>query len=301
MRHFWKCADGSLPRILSPVGLFVLLASLILTTNAQAIDANLIDITKYSDWNDLRACVQCWLSTCPGNVFRLFGCTTNACACRASTLGSIIPVLEDGVVSACSNLDDASTAVSVLKGYCSEKGYTSILEPTILETTACIWRRSIGLPDDLGNAYDLDIPASEAETRTLAHQVTESRASSSEVLESSTSASETSTEASAEMSAQASTAASTGQATGRAAGHGDANTTLRSTQSQSTSTTTTSSAATVHETTSGAGGGDGSGLKVGEILGIVIGILSLIVAVVGVAIMKRNQKSQPATTTDKWN
>lgn len=135
MRHFWKCADGSLPRILSPVGLFVLLASLILTTNAQAIDANLIDITKYSDWNDLRACVQCWLSTCPGNVFRLFGCTTNACACRASTLGSIIPVLEDGVVSACSNLDDASTAVSVLKGYCSEKGYTSILEPTILETT----------------------------------------------------------------------------------------------------------------------------------------------------------------------
>ncbi|KAL6407059.1 hypothetical protein AUP68_09882 [Ilyonectria robusta] len=269
MRHFWKCADGSLPRILSPVGLFVLLASLVLTTNAQAIDANLIDITKYSDWNDLRACVQCWLSTCPGNVFRLFGCTTNACACRASTLGSIIPVLEDGVVSACSNLDDASTAVSVLKGYCSEKGYTSILEPTVLETTA--------------------------------HQVTESRASSSEVLESSTSASETSTEASAEMSAQASTAASTGQATGRAAGHGEANTTLRSTQSQSTSTTTTSSVATVRETISGDGGGDGGGLKIGEILGIVIGILSLIVAVVGVAIMKRNQKSQPATTTDNWN
>lgn len=135
MRHFWKCADGSLPRILSPVGLFVLLASLILTTNAQAIDANLIDVTKYPDWADLRACVQCWLSTCPGNVFRVFGCTTNACACRASTLGSMIPVLEDGVISACSNLDDASTAVSVLKGYCSEKGYTSIVEPTILETT----------------------------------------------------------------------------------------------------------------------------------------------------------------------
>lgn len=59
--------------------------------------------------------------------------------------------------------------------------------------------------------------------------------------------------------------------------------------------------ATVRETTSGDGGGGGSGLKVGEILGIVIGILSLIVAVVGVAIMKRNQKSQPATTTDNWS
>ncbi|KAH6971897.1 hypothetical protein EDB80DRAFT_418795 [Ilyonectria destructans] len=135
MRHFWKRADGYLSRILPPVGLFVLLASLILTTNAQAIDANLIDITKYPDWNDLRTCVQCWLTTCSGNIFEVVGCKTNACACRASTLGSMIPILEDGVLSYCSNFDDASTAVSVLKGYCSEKGYTSIIEPTVLETT----------------------------------------------------------------------------------------------------------------------------------------------------------------------
>lgn len=34
----------------------------------------------------------------------------------------------------CSNLDDETSAVSILTQYCADKGYTSIVEPTILAT-----------------------------------------------------------------------------------------------------------------------------------------------------------------------
>jgi len=102
---------------------------------AQAVDPDAIDFSVVSGWKDLRGCVQCWLQTCWDNIAEREQCKTNACLCRGSTLGEAIPKLSQGVMSYCSNIDDASTAVSVLTAYCSAKGYTQVVAPTTLQPT----------------------------------------------------------------------------------------------------------------------------------------------------------------------
>ncbi|KAJ9151621.1 hypothetical protein NKR19_g4741 [Coniochaeta hoffmannii] len=71
---------------------------------AQAVDPDAIDFSVVSGWKDLRG----W---------------------------EAIPKLSQGVMSYCSNIDDASTAVSVLTAYCSAKGYTQVVAPTTLQPT----------------------------------------------------------------------------------------------------------------------------------------------------------------------
>ena len=66
------------------------------------------------------------------------GCGTNACLCRADTLGSAEQILSSAVSQSCSYIQDISTVTSMLVSYSLAKGYMSIIEPTILATTgAC--------------------------------------------------------------------------------------------------------------------------------------------------------------------
>jgi hypothetical protein len=103
---------------------------------AQAINPDLVVWTTIGQWADLRSCVQGSLagSWSPSLQYRV-GCTTNACFCRADTLGSAEQILSSVVLAACSDFEDQTTAVSILTSYCAAKGYTSVLAPTILPAT----------------------------------------------------------------------------------------------------------------------------------------------------------------------
>ncbi|KAK3326972.1 hypothetical protein B0T19DRAFT_420492 [Cercophora scortea] len=113
----------------------LLLMGYIRLAASQAVDPDKINFATMSQWKDLRDCVRCQLQSCYGNIADYEGCATNGCICRGSTLGDAIPKLRGDTLSYCSNLDDASTAVSVLTAYCASKGYTQVVQPTILQTT----------------------------------------------------------------------------------------------------------------------------------------------------------------------
>jgi hypothetical protein len=102
---------------------------------AQAIDPDIIDFTKISGWKDLRVCLQgCFLAFHPP-VQETAGCTTNACLCRPSTLGLAIQAASDCALKGCQNLDDQVTARKIVIDYCAAKGYTSIVSPTVLQSS----------------------------------------------------------------------------------------------------------------------------------------------------------------------
>jgi hypothetical protein len=109
--------------------------------DAQAINPDLVVWTTIAPWPDLRSCLQYSLNgygfpSIQGQV----GCSTNACLCRPDTLGLAEQSLSSIVQQECSDLQDISTATSILVSYCSAKGYTSIIEPTILATTGACTR-----------------------------------------------------------------------------------------------------------------------------------------------------------------
>lgn len=105
----------------------------------QATDPDTIDFTTMPSWKDLRYCLQCQFNSQSGCWYPMItgesGCGTNACICRADIMGKMIPEVSSAAQKACSDLDDASMAVSLYTAYCSTKGYTQIVKPTILQTT----------------------------------------------------------------------------------------------------------------------------------------------------------------------
>jgi FtsH-binding integral membrane protein len=113
-----------------------------LSVDAQQIESDTIDFTTIQIWDDLRSCLKdvfntCgFLGGCRDNVALEVGCQTNACLCRASTLGEAVEDAMDLSMSYCSNYDDQSSATSILTSYCSVRGYTSIVAPTIVTTGA---------------------------------------------------------------------------------------------------------------------------------------------------------------------
>ncbi|KAM7200708.1 hypothetical protein V8F20_005210 [Naviculisporaceae sp. PSN 640] len=83
-----------------------LLRQVIILVDRQAVDEDNIDLSVIPGYQDLDNCVKCWLHDC--------------CA----------------VLDNCKDLDDASMAVSFYTAYCSTKGFTEIVSPTILQPTA---------------------------------------------------------------------------------------------------------------------------------------------------------------------
>jgi hypothetical protein len=141
--------------------------------DAQAINPDLVVWTTISQWPDLRFCVQvCLGGSGAGMGFPSIqgqvGCNTNACLCRPDILGSAEQSLSSVVSGQCSDIQDISTATSILASYCSAKGYTSIIEPTILATTgACTYA-----PTATVTAYVTQyVTVSLATTKTCRHQV----------------------------------------------------------------------------------------------------------------------------------
>jgi hypothetical protein len=128
--RFPPCSGGRLATVI-----LLLLASSVDLAASQAVKADNVDFSTMEIWRDLKSCVQCLLQTCSNNVVVSEGCYTNACICRDSTLGGVVPKISSRVLSLCSNFDDASTAVSVMTAYCASQGYTAIVEPTIIQTT----------------------------------------------------------------------------------------------------------------------------------------------------------------------
>lgn len=110
----------------------ILFACLFHPSNSQAVPDDSIVFTTQAGWNDMRACAKCPLQFNAGFcnigylIVNIVGCETNACLCRASTLGEAIDVYSDEALELCSNYDDQRTATSFLSQYCADKGYTSI-------------------------------------------------------------------------------------------------------------------------------------------------------------------------------
>lgn len=103
--------------------------------SSQAVDPDKVDFTTISIWINLRQCLQGVFSACCArDIAGQMGCQTNTCLCRASTLGGAVPLAGDMAMAACSNLDDKSSATSILTAYCASKGYTNVVAPTILST-----------------------------------------------------------------------------------------------------------------------------------------------------------------------
>lgn len=136
------------PRLLVAFPFAILLLLLLVGPRhcvGQAIDADQIIFTTQPGWVDMKACAKCPFlinfSVCNvGNDIsnRVGGCLTNACLCRASTLGQAVDILGEEVLSLCSNYDDQRTATSFLLAYCSVHGYTSVGSAVLTtETGAC--------------------------------------------------------------------------------------------------------------------------------------------------------------------
>lgn len=117
----------------------LLLSFLLNGCEAQAVDKDEVVWTTQSGWNDLKTCAKCKFDylfcNWPGNLQGDIGCSTNACMCRASTLGQTLKKVSDSVLSACSNYDNQRDATSFLIAYCSDKGYTSIGSAVIASST----------------------------------------------------------------------------------------------------------------------------------------------------------------------
>jgi hypothetical protein len=117
----------------------LLLSFLLNDCEAQAVDKDEVVWTTQSGWNDMKTCAKCKFDylfcNWPGNLQGDIGCSTNACMCRASTLGQTLKKVSDSVLSACSNYDDQRDATSFLIAYCSDKGYTSIGSAVIASST----------------------------------------------------------------------------------------------------------------------------------------------------------------------
>jgi hypothetical protein len=124
--------------------------------NSQAINPDLIVFSTMSQWPNLRSCVQYSFAgdIYVGGLDAQIGCTTNACLCRADILALAEQTLSSDVRAACSDLQDISTATSILASYCSAKGYTSIIESTILPTSGmCTYAPSTCTPTATVTAY----------------------------------------------------------------------------------------------------------------------------------------------------
>lgn len=121
----------------SPFKIIVTIQVLAHLSHAQQVDPDTVSFKTIAIFNDLRQCLKDVLDpcsnyggTCPNN--NIADCKTNACFCRASTLGQAVINAGALVMSRCSNLDDRSSATSIVTRYCADKGYTEIVTPTIL-------------------------------------------------------------------------------------------------------------------------------------------------------------------------
>ncbi|CAM1507812.1 Fc.00g046600.m01.CDS01 [Cosmosporella sp. VM-42] len=289
MRHILTHRSGWLPSTLSALSLIVVLVGSLPYISAQAIDSDKIDFSKEPIWDDLKTCVQCILSDCYNNFAYEEGCETDACMCRASTLGSSIPVVKERVLSECSNYDDASTAVSVLTAHCSKKGYTEIVQPTVIETTGAftvtVAAATITVVETQVVPSGLDISSSKTKTGAIETEETiTSVLSSSQIAETlegqpidtTTSTPYVTTEAPSNHGSSLSS-------------DGTSQTEAASSQSSTQSSTGTSNSASA---TGSENKDSGNGkLKVGEIIGIVLGLLSLVVGVISVYVMKKQNRN----------
>src|SRR5437016_2515115 len=86
---------------------------------AQAINPDLVVWSTISQWGDLRACLQfCFTGgVFDSSIHGAVGCTTNACLCRADTLGNAEVILASEALSRCSDFQDQCTATSILLSY----------------------------------------------------------------------------------------------------------------------------------------------------------------------------------------
>jgi hypothetical protein len=105
--------------------------------HGQAIDPDTIVFTTIAIWPNLRTCLQtCFIPNYNINdVQNEVGCQTNACLCRPDTLGQGVAYVGPLALSVCSDIQDSSSAISILTAYCAAKGYTSIISPTTLLST----------------------------------------------------------------------------------------------------------------------------------------------------------------------
>lgn len=105
----------------------------VVSVQSQAIDPDTIDFSNIKIWKDLRSCLQSVFNYYP--IQWEIGCGTNACLCRPDILGLAIVDAAALAMSRCSDIQDQSSATSIVIAYCSTRGYTSIVYPSVVSTT----------------------------------------------------------------------------------------------------------------------------------------------------------------------
>lgn len=98
-----------------------ILLALITSVHPSLQQGTTYDPSTFSDWKDLRSCVQSCLSDGAYSDFAdsSLGCTVNACYCRADIIPQAVSIVSSCASSLCSNTNDVATATSFYEAYCS--------------------------------------------------------------------------------------------------------------------------------------------------------------------------------------
>ncbi|KAF3924362.1 hypothetical protein AA313_de0201883 [Arthrobotrys entomopaga] len=103
-------------------------STLLLSVSLVSAQTNTINFSTAPVFNDLKKCLKAVFaydySINDGPVYKVIGCVTNDCICRADTLQQAITSAGSMALSQCSNTNDKLSATSILSAYCSDNGFT---------------------------------------------------------------------------------------------------------------------------------------------------------------------------------
>jgi hypothetical protein len=112
---------------------------MVLTSALPSLQDAPYNPSGFSDWNELRNCVQTCLSDGPYTDFAdsNLGCALNDCYCRVDIIPQAVSIVSSCASSLCSNTNDVATATSFYEAYCSSATNTvAISQITNNPTTA---------------------------------------------------------------------------------------------------------------------------------------------------------------------
>ncbi|KAK6531717.1 hypothetical protein TWF694_002893 [Orbilia ellipsospora] len=103
-------------------------STLFISASLVSAQTNTINFSTVPVFNDLKKCLKAVFaydySVNDGPVYKVIGCTTNDCICRADTLQQAITSAGSMALSQCSNTNDKLSATSILSAYCTDNGFT---------------------------------------------------------------------------------------------------------------------------------------------------------------------------------
>ena len=92
-----------------------------------------VDFTTITAWPALPGCLKQQLQLYEGGVAAWIGCNDNHCLCHELFAEAENDLASDALQE-CSYVSDMNSATSILSEYCQQKGYTSLIGATSINT-----------------------------------------------------------------------------------------------------------------------------------------------------------------------